>query len=160
MSFLSDIVGSGISGIMSGASGIIDQFVTDPDKKLEANLKLKELEYQSKVLELDTKRAELENTANARKMYEKDSSLQKIFAVIFLVGYLLITIAMVVTVFGWFNVGIGQEMNTVQSSLITMVFTSMSNKVNTIVDFLFGGSQSGDESAKNISKIMNGKSEQ
>lgn len=154
MSTLSDMVGSGVEGILKGASGIISQFVTDPDKKLEATLQLRQLEFKSKELELDTKKAELENTANAREMYQKDSSLQKVFAIIFLVGYLLITVAMVVTVFGWFDVGIGQEMNTIQSSLITMVFTSMSNKVNTIIDFLFGGSQSGDDSAKNIKDML------
>jgi len=154
MSFLSDIVGSGISGIMSGASGIIDQFVTDPDKKLEASLKLKDLEYQSKVLEFDTKKAELENTASARDMYEKDSSLQKIFAIVFLVGYLLLTAFIIVFVF---NKVVGNEMENWKVALISTIFTAMSTKVNTICDFLFGGSQSGDESAKNISKIMSNK---
>lgn len=151
MSFLSDAVGSGISGIMSGASGIIDQFVTDPDKKLEANLKLKELDYQAKVLELDTKKAELENTANARQMYEKDSSLQKTFAIVFLVGYLLLTAFILVFVF---NKMVGNTMENWKVALISTIFTAMSTKVNTICDFLFGGSQSGDNSAKNIGKIM------
>lgn len=154
MSFLSDIVGTGISGIMDGASGIIDQFVTDPDKKLEAGLKLKDLEYQSKVLELDTKKAELENTANARQMYEKDSSLQKIFAIVFLVGYLLLTVFILIFVF---NRVVGNSMENWTVALISTIFTAMSTKVNTICDFLFGGSQSGDESAKNISKIMESK---
>lgn len=152
MSILSDIVGSGISGILDGASGIIDQFVTDPDKKLEASLKLKELEYQQRVLELDTKKAELDNTANARDMYKKDSSLQKVFAIVFLVGYLALTTFIIFFVF---NKVVGNEMDNWKVALISTIFTAMSTKVNTITDFLFGGSQSGDDSAKNISDIMN-----
>jgi hypothetical protein len=152
LSFLSDILGTGISGIMDGASSIIDQFVTDPDKKLEASLKLKDLEYQSKVLALDAKKAELENTANAREMYQKDSSLQKTFAIVFLVGYLIITGFLIYSIF--FS-DVFRDMANWEVALISTVFTAMSTKVNTIVDFLFGGSQSGDESAKNVNKILN-----
>lgn len=152
MSFLSDVVGSGISGIMSGASGIIDQFVTDPDKKLEANLELKRLDFQAKELELDTKKAELENTANARAMYQKDSSLQKIFAIVFLAGYLVLTGFIIYAIF--FS-EVFRYMQNWEVALISTIFTAMSTKVNTITDFLFGGSQSGDDSAKNISDLMN-----
>lgn len=151
MSVLSDIVGSGIEGILNGASGIIDQFVTDPDKKLEATLQLKELDYQSKVLALDTKKAELSNTANARDMYKKDSSLQKIFAIVFLCGYLALTGFIIYFVFGKV---VGNELDNWKVALISTIFTAMSTKVNTICDFLFGGSQSGDDSAKEISTIM------
>jgi len=152
MSFLSDMVGSGVEGILSGASGIIDQFVTDPDKKLEAGIKLKELELDKKVLELDTKKAEFENTASAREMYEKDSSLQKIFAIVFLAGYLALTAFII---FFIFSKVAGNTMENWKVALISTIFTAMSSKVNTICDFLFGGSQAGDKSAKNISDIMN-----
>jgi hypothetical protein len=152
MSILSDVVGSGISGIMNGATGIIDQFVTDPDKKLEANLELKRLDFKAKELELETKTAELENTANARDMYKKDSSLQKVFAIVFLTGYLLLTGFIIYAIF--FS-GVFQDMVNWEVALISTIFTAMSTKVNTITDFLFGGSQSGDDSAKNISNLMN-----
>ena len=154
MSALSDIVGSGITGILNGASGIIDQFVTDPDKKLEANLKLKELDYQSKVLSLDAKKAEFENTADAREMYQKDSSLQKIFSIVFLVGYLLLTAFILFFVFSKVATN---TMENWKVALISTIFTAMSSKVNTICDFLFGGSQAGDNSAKDISNIMKNK---
>ncbi|MCP4320450.1 MAG: hypothetical protein GY787_01045 [Alteromonadales bacterium] len=44
MKFLKDLVSGGIEGIVGGADKIIDNFVADPNKKLEAKLALKELE--------------------------------------------------------------------------------------------------------------------
>ena len=83
---------------------------------------------------------------DAREMYEKDNILQKIFAIVFLVGYIIITFFMC---WGAYKMTIEDVVfNNETVAILTMIFTAMSNKINTIVDFLFGGSDSKDIARK------------
>lgn len=56
------LVKGGAEGILSGAKGIIESFVADPDKKLEAMTKLKELElsHEKNMAEIDVKLEEID----------------------------------------------------------------------------------------------------
>lgn len=60
--FIKDAISGASGGILKGASEIIGQFVTDPDKKLEAEIKLKELgqAHEARMAEIDLKVQELE----------------------------------------------------------------------------------------------------
>ena len=83
----------------------------------------------------------LEDRVSARRMYEKDSSLQKVFALVFLGGYLVISGLLVWMILSFITEAVSFEAPAWLVSLISTVFGAMSAKVNTIVDFLFGGSQ-------------------
>ena len=78
---------------------------------------------------------EVEDRKSARGLFKDDSYIQKILAIIFTSAYFFLSY----TMFEYF------VMNTIQLSdyeigFISTVFGAMSSKVNTIVDFFFGGS--------------------
>lgn len=150
--WIGDLIGGSGKEIITGLADTADRFIQTKEEKDAFQIEVKKYELDLMKLQMDAEQKYSKDRQSAREMYMNDSSLQKIFAIVFLSGYLIITTAMVVTVFGWFDIGIGQDMNTVQSSLITMVFTSMSNKVNTITDFLFGGSKNSTD--KNITNAL------
>ena len=83
---------------------------------------------------------------DAREMYEKDNTLQKVFALVFLIGYVIITFFIL---YGAYKMTVEDvTFNNETVAIITMLFTAMSNKINTIVDFLFGGSDDKDITRK------------
>ena len=67
-----------------------------------------------------------------------DNKLQKSFAVVFLVGYFVVSGLLL---YGVFMAAIYKiQFDNYLVGIVTAIFTAMSTKVNTIVDFLFGGS--------------------
>jgi len=153
MSWLSDLLGGSASQIIDSVTDGVDKFVTTDAEKAELELKKKEAQLAFKRLELDMEQRLIEDRQGAREMYQKDSSLQKIFAIVFLVGYLGITGLMLYMVFTW----VGEAAVEIPSwgvSLISALFTAMSTKVNTIVDFLFGGSESKDNSERIMAETL------
>jgi hypothetical protein len=96
-------------------------------------------------LQLEEQKLKLSDKDSARAMYAKDSSLQKIFAIMFLLAYMGLT--------GWLMylvmTGKIRDISTYEANLLGIIWGAMSSKVNTITDFLFGGSQS-----EKDSKIM------
>lgn len=96
----------------------IDRFVNTPEDKKE-------------VLKMA-----IEDRQNAREMYANDSTLQKIFALFFLVVWAaLLYLLMKHFVFNTI------ELMDWQIAFVNMVWGGISSKLNTIVDFLFGSSQ-------------------
>jgi hypothetical protein len=89
-------------------------------------------------LQLEEQKLKLSDKDSARAMYAKDSSLQKIFAIMFLLAYMGLT--------GWLMylvmTGKIRDISTYEANLLGIIWGAMSSKVNTITDFLFGGSQS------------------
>ena len=146
-SWVTDLIGGAGADIISSVGDTVDKFVTTDAEKRELDLKMQELQLKFKALEQDAEMRYLEDKNSARAMYQKDSSLQKTFAIIFLVGYLVMSGLMVWLVIGWLSQA-GLDLPAWAVSLISAVFTAMSSKVNTIVDFLFGGSQGQAEEAK------------
>lgn len=142
MGFLKDIFKGGAEGIIGSVGETVDRFVTTEEEKKEAELALRRVDLELQKLQMDLEQAYLEDRASARAMYEKDSGLQKAFAVVFLAGYLAISGIMLWLVLSWIpSAGVAMDMPQWAIVLITSVFTAMSTKVNTIVDFLYGGSQ-------------------
>lgn len=132
MGLLSKVLGKGISEPLKEVFNGIDSLTTSKEEKGE--------------LRKEALKLHIENQSNARDMYKADNILQKIFAVVFLVGYIIITFFMC---WGAYKMTVQKvEFNNETVAILTMLFTAMSNKINTIVDFLFGGSQSVNDIAK------------
>ena len=105
----------------------IDKLSTSEQEKGELRLKAMELTLKKEEMKFNDKEG-------ARSMYKVDSSLQKVFAIIFLISYMGL-----IAIFLWKIFG-GLVMNETASNFVFAIFGGMSAKVNTIVDFLFGGS--------------------
>ena len=140
-SWLGDMIGNSGAQIVESVGSTVDRFVHTGEEKAEAELALRELELEFKKLAMDAEGAYLQDRQSARNMYMKDSSLQKMFAMTFLVGYIGITGTLFYVVLGWLGMTEIPDVPAWAVSLISTVFGAMSSKVNTIVDFLFGGSQ-------------------
>ena len=105
--------------------------VTGNKKATEALIKVRDehtVDY-IKAFEL-----EVEDRKSARDMFKDDSFLQKIFAISFLVAYFALTIYFLYSLFG------GTELTQFAQTMVTMIWTGTTTKLNTIIDFLFGGS--------------------
>lgn len=138
--WIKNIFSGGVSNIVDSAADTVDRFVHTKEEQAEAEMAKRRLALEAEKLRMEMEHAYLRDRQSARDMYEHDSALQKIVAITFLVLYGAISGVMVWFVFGWLG-GEIPEVPTWGISLISSVFGAMSSKVNTIVDFLFGGSQ-------------------
>ena len=121
-----------IKSLVGQASTIIDEVVTTDEERL----KLKnEFERVIQDHEKDMFALEVQDRDSARTMFMDDSFIQKILAIIFTCAYFLISYFM-------FNCFITNtlELSDYEIGFISTVFGAMSSKVNTIIDFFFGGS--------------------
>lgn len=141
MGFLKDFFSKGAESIVGTVGETIDRFVTTDEERSEAELAKRRLELEFQRMEMEAEQAYLKDRQSARAMYEQDSGLQKIVAIVFLVMYAGISGLMLWFVLGWVRDAAGLDVPSWGISLISTVFGAMSSKVNTIVDFLFGGSQ-------------------
>lgn len=151
---LSKVFSSGAKEVITSTMSGLDALITSKEELGAQTISLEELKLERVKAEqnftlamgqqeIDTTRLLLADKESAREMYAKDSSLQKIFALTFLIGYLFISAAFVTMVMSWFGVSKKVLLENYEVSLLTMVFTAISTKINTITDFLFGGSQDG-----------------
>jgi uncharacterized membrane protein YkgB len=76
----------------------------------------------------------LSDKQSAREMYKDSSSLQKVYAVTFLISY----VALVITLLAM--AGNVSKLPDYAQMLVSTIFGAMSTKVGTITDFLFGSS--------------------
>jgi hypothetical protein len=167
------IIKNAISGLFSkGASELadtafkgLDGLLTSKEEKGEIQIRLEEvrgvldknkMDFQlaSRRIQFEISEQEYKDRADARDMYMKDSSLQKVFAVVFLVFYCLISMGMIAMIISMAFFGKTVDLPDWGVMLITSVFTGMSVKVNTIVDFLFGGSKGKDDSDKRVAEAF------
>jgi len=118
-------VQSGTEFINAGTK-LIDEIFTSTEEKLEAKIKLFEFAIQDK--------------NSARKMYETDSSLQKLFALFFLISWVFLTV-LILNYFVFEKV----ELLDWQIAFVSTIYGGISTKLGTIVDFLFGGSSSSEK---------------
>jgi len=78
---------------------------------------------------------EVADRKSARTMYSDDSLIQKILAIIFTTAYFALSYIM----FRYFVIS-DINLSDYEIGFISTVFGAMSSKVNTIIDFFFGGS--------------------
>lgn len=140
--WLSKTIGNTATEVIDSVGETVDRFVQTKEDKAEMQLKMQELALKFKRLEMDAEEALMKDRASAREMYKHDSSLQKVYAIVFLTGYIGITGVMLWWLFGLINAEpTALELPNWAAALISSIFTAMSTKVATITDFLFGGSQ-------------------
>ncbi len=129
---ISNLVGGLFGKVLDNAEGILDKVITTDKERDEAKLALKSIMLEA---EREAFAKEVEDRKSARDMYKDDAIIQKVLATLFTVAYFGITFVM----FNYF-VTKSLELGEFEISFISTIFGAMSAKVNTIIDFFFGGS--------------------
>ena len=138
---IGNIIGGLFSKVVENAEGILDKVITTDKERDEAKLALKGLLLEA---EKEAFAKEVEDRKSARDMYKDDAIIQKILATLFTIAYFGLSFMM----FRFFVLG---EMNLgeFEISFISTIFGAMSAKVNTVVDFFFGGSSKKNQEQNN-----------
>jgi hypothetical protein len=139
---INKLIGGLFSKVVDNAEGILDKVITTDKERDEAKLALKRLLLEA---EQEAFAKEVEDRKSARDMYKDDAIIQKILATLFTIAYFGLSFMM----FRFFVMG-DINMGEFEISFISTIFGAMSAKVNTVVDFFFGGS-----SKKNEQQINN-----
>ena len=134
---IGNLVGSLFSKVVDNAEGILDKVITTDKERDEAKLALKSLLLEA---EKEAFAKEVEDRKSARDMYKDDAIIQKILAALFTVAYFGLSFMM----FRFFVIG-DLNLGEFEISFISTIFGAMSAKVNTVVDFFFGGSSKKNE---------------
>lgn len=142
-----------IGSLFSGSNPLktvfdgIDNLNTSKEEMEVLKIKAVELELnrQSKELEFkERQRAQyLEDRQGARNLYAKDSFIQKVFSVVFLVAYF----GIIWLLLDGLRMAYFDGLKDWQITLVTSLLTQISTKLNTMIDFFFGGSQSEKQNA-------------
>ena len=139
---IGQFIGGLFGKVVENAEGILDKVITTDKERDEAKLALKKILLDA---EKEAFAKEVEDRKSARDMYKDDAIIQKILATLFTVAYFGLSFMM----FRYFVTG-DLELGEFEISFISTIFGAMSAKVNTVVDFFFGGS-----SKKNEQQINN-----
>ena len=134
---IKNLVGGLFGKIVDNAEGILDKVITTDKERDEAKLALKRLLLDA---EKEAFAKEVEARKSARDMYKDDALIQKILASLFTLAYFGLSFMM----FRYFVMG-DLELGEFEISFISTIFGAMSAKVNTVVDFFFGGSSKKNE---------------
>ena len=134
---IGNIIGGLFSKVVDNAEGILDKVITTDKERDEAKLALKRLLLEA---EKEAFAKEVEDRKSARDMYKDDAFIQKVLATLFTAAYFGLSFMM-------FKVFVVKEINLgeFEISFISTIFGAMSAKVNTVVDFFFGGSSKKNE---------------
>ena len=129
---IGNLIGGLFGKVVENAEGILDKVITTDAERDEAKYALKRLLLDA---EKEAFAKEVEDRKSARDMYKDDAFIQKILATLFTAAYFGLSFMMFrVFVMGDMNLG------EFEISFISTIFGAMSAKVNTVVDFFFGGS--------------------
>jgi hypothetical protein len=137
---IQNLVGGLFGKIVDNAEGILDKVITTDKERDEAKLALKKLLLDA---EREAFAKEVEDRKDARDLYKDDAIIQKVLATLFTIAYFGITFVM----FNYF-VTKSIDLGEFEISFISTIFGAMSAKVNTIIDFFFGGSSKKNEQIK------------
>lgn len=129
---IKSLVGGLFGKLVENADEILDAVITTDKEREEVKLKFKQALLNAEREAFDK---EVEDRVNARDMYKDDALIQKVLAALFTVAYFGLTY----TMFKYFVLNT-LELSDYEIGFISTVFGAMSAKVNTIVDFFFGGS--------------------
>ena len=134
---MKNLVGGLFGKIVDNAEGILDKVITTDKERDEAKLAIKRVLLEA---EKEAFAQEVEDRKSARDMYKDDALIQKILASLFTIAYFGLSFMM----FRYFVMG-DLELGEFEISFISTIFGAMSAKVNTVVDFFFGGSSKKNE---------------
>ena len=134
---IQNVLGGLFGKVLDNAEGILDKVITTDKERDEAKLAIKSVMLEA---EREAFAKEVEDRKDARDMYKDDAIIQKILATLFTVAYFGITYVM-------FNYFVNKtiDLGEFEISFISTIFGAMSAKVNTIIDFFFGGSSKKNE---------------
>jgi hypothetical protein len=118
--------------VIESAEGILDEVITTKEEKETIKLELKKILLEA---EREAFAREVEDRKDARSLYKDDALIQKILASLFTMGYFILSYIM----FQYFVLH-DVVLSEYEIGFISTIFGAMSAKVNTIVDFFFGGS--------------------
>ncbi len=135
-----NIFGGIIGKVVENAEGILDKVITTDKERDAAKLAIKKLMLEA---EKEAFAKEVEDRKSARDLYKDDAIIQKVLATLFTIAYFGITFVM----FNYF-VTKSIDLGEFEISFISSIFGAMSAKVNTIIDFFFGGSSNKNEKTK------------
>ena len=138
---IQNVLGGLFGKVLDNAEGILDKVITTDKERDEAKLAIKSVMLEA---EREAFAKEVEDRKSAREMYKDDAIIQKVLATLFTVAYFGITFVM----FNYF-VTKSLELGEFEISFISTIFGAMSAKVNTIIDFFFGGSSNKNEKINN-----------
>lgn len=136
-----NIFGSILGKVVENAEGILDKVITTDKERDAAKLAIKKLMLEA---EKEAFAKEVEDRKSARDLYKDDAIIQKVLATLFTIAYFGITFIM----FNYF-VTKSIDLGEFEISFISSIFGAMSAKVNTIIDFFFGGSSKKNEQINN-----------
>ena len=125
---INNLLGGILGKVVDNAEGILDKVITTDKERDEAKIALKKLLLDA---EREAFAKEVEDRKDARDLYKDDAIIQKVLATLFTIAYFGITFVM-------FNYFVTK----------TLELGAMSAKVNTIIDFFFGGSSNKNEQNK------------
>ena len=137
---INKVIGGLFGKVLDNAEGILDKVITTDKERDEAKLALQKIILDA---EREAFAKEVEDRKSARDMYKDDAIIQKVLAALFTVAYFGITFVM----FNYF-VTKAIDLGEFEISFISTIFGAMSAKVNTIIDFFFGGSSKKNEQIK------------
>lgn len=126
------VLGGLFGKVVENAEGILDEVITTDEEREQAKLALKKVLLDA---ERDAFAKEVEDRVSARNMYQDDAIIQKVLATLFTAAYFGLTYVL----FQYF-VKSSIDLSDYEIGFISTVFGAMSSKVNTIIDFFFGGS--------------------
>ena len=129
---MNNIWGGLFGKVIESAEGILDEVITTKEERETIKLELKKILLEAEREAFDK---EVEDRKDARSLYKDDALIQKILAAVFTVGYF----ALSYTMFKYFVLH-DVVLSEYEIGFISTIFGAMSAKVNTIVDFFFGGS--------------------
>ena len=135
-----NIFGSILGKVVENAEGILDKVITTDKERDAAKLALKQIMLDA---EREAFAKEVEDRKSARDLYKDDAIIPKVLATLFTIAYFGITFIM----FNYF-VTKSIDLGEFEISFISSIFGAMSAKVNTIIDFFFGGSSKKNEQIK------------
>ncbi len=134
---INNILGGLFGKVVDNAEGILDEIITTDEEREKVKLELKKIMLDA---EREAFAKEVEDRKDARDMYKDDAIIQKVLATLFTVAYFGLTY----TMFKYFVLNT-LELSDYEIGFISTVFGAMSAKVNTIIDFFFGGSSKKDK---------------
>ena len=134
---IGQFIGGLFGKVVDNAEGILDKVITTDKERDEAKLALRRLLLDA---ETEAFKQEVEDRKSARDMYKDDALIQKILATLFTAAYFGLSF-MMFRVFVMGDLDLGEF----EISFISTIFGAMSAKVNTVVDFFFGGSSKKNE---------------
>jgi len=129
---LKGVIGEIFGKLFNSAEGILDEIITTDEERKELKIELKRILLEA---EREAFNKEVEDRKDARSLYKSDALIQKILAALFTTAYFGLSYVM----FKYFVMH-DVVLSEYEIGFISTVFGAMSAKVNTIVDFFFGGS--------------------